>query len=117
MRHNKKVNHLTRTSAHRKALMKNMAIALITHERISTTLAKAKSLKPFVEKMITLGKRGDLGARRNALRYLNHRPSVQKLFQIIAPRFSERKGGYTRIYHTAPRMSDDAKTAIIEIIR
>ena len=101
MRHARAGKKLGRTSAHRKALYSNLAGALITHGRIQTTEAKAKAVKPFAEKMITLGKRGDLAARRKALAELRSQDVVHELFAEVAPRFAERPGGYTRIVSSA----------------
>ncbi|WP_188207983.1 50S ribosomal protein L17 [Alkalibacillus aidingensis] len=114
---------LGRTTDQRKALLRNLATDLIVHERIETTEAKAKELRPVVEKMITLGKRGDLHARRQAASYLRKveadeegNNALQKLFSDIAPRFEERQGGYTRILKLGERKGDGAKTVIIELV-
>ncbi|TFB14700.1 50S ribosomal protein L17 [Filobacillus milosensis] len=115
---------LGRTTEQRKALLRNLATDLIVHERIETTEAKAKQLRPVVEKMITLGKRGDLHARRQAESYLRPvnadeegtQSALQKLFSDIAPRFEERQGGYTRILKLGERKGDGAKTVIIELV-
>jgi large subunit ribosomal protein L17 len=108
MRHAKAGKKLGRDSAHRKALYSNLAGALITHGRIETTEAKAKAVKPFAEKMITLGKRGDLHARRLAMAELRSNDVVHKLFSDVAPRFAERNGGYTRVVKLGPRQGDAA---------
>ncbi len=116
MRHNMKGRKLNRTSAHRKALFMNMANALIKHEQIQTTLPKAKELKPFVEKLITLGKRGDLHSRRQALSTLQDKDMVSKLFSTVAERYKERNGGYTRVLKAGFRYGDNAPMAIIELV-
>ena len=108
MRHARAGKKLGRDSAHRKALYSNLAGALIKHGRIETTEAKAKAVKPYAEKLITLGKRGDLHARRQALAELRSNDVVHKLFAEVAPRFSERPGGYTRIVKLGPRQGDAA---------
>ncbi|MGP4072790.1 50S ribosomal protein L17 [Piscibacillus sp. B03] len=113
---------LGRTTEQRKALLRNLATDLVVHERIETTEAKAKNLRPVVEKLITLGKRGDLHARRQAASYLRDveteegQNALQKLFSDIAPRFEERQGGYTRILKVGERKGDGAKTVIIELV-
>ena len=114
MRHRISGRKLNRTSAHRKALLKNMAAALIKHEQIKTTLPKAKELGPHVEKLITLGKRGDLHARRQAFAELRDNVMVEKLFSTIAERYSSRQGGYTRIMKAGFRYGDAAPMAVIE---
>jgi large subunit ribosomal protein L17 len=116
MRHGKAGKKLGRDSAHRKALYSNLAGALITHGRIETTEAKAKAVKPFAEKMVTLGKRGDLHARRLAMADLRSNDVVHKLFSDVAPRFTERDGGYTRIVKLGPRQGDAAPMAILEFV-
>ena len=116
MRHGKAGKKLGRDSAHRKALYSNLAGALITHGRIETTEAKAKAVKPFAEKMVTLGKRGDLHARRLAMADLRSNDVVHKLFSDVAPRFTEREGGYTRIVKLGPRQGDAAPMAILEFV-
>src|SRR5881227_4317853 len=108
MRHAKSGRKLGRDSAHRKAMYANLACSLIEHGRIKTTEAKAKAVKPFAEKMITLGKRGDLHARRQALAALRSNDVVHHLFAEVAPRFAERPGGYTRILRLGPRQGDAA---------
>ena len=107
---------LGRDSAHRKALYSNLAGALITHGRIETTEAKAKAVKPYAEKMITLGKRGDLHARRLAMAELRSNDIVHKLFSEVAPRFAERNGGYTRVVKLGPRQGDAASMALLELV-
>ena len=116
MRHARSGKKLGRDSAHRKALYSNLAGALIEHGRIETTAAKAKAVKPFAEKMITLGKRGDLHARRQALAALRSNDVVHRLFADIAPRFSERPGGYTRIVRIGPRQGDAAEMVYLELV-
>jgi len=114
MRHQKKTVKLGRTTAHRDSLLANQVCSLIEHSRIKTTLAKAKAVRPFAEKMVTLGKRGDLHARRLAAGYLGQKDAVKKLFAEVAPRASDRKGGYTRIIKLGRRPSDSAPMAYIE---
>ncbi|TSA35813.1 MAG: 50S ribosomal protein L17 [Verrucomicrobiaceae bacterium] len=114
MRHRKKTVKLGRTTAHRDALLANQVCSLIEHSRIKTTLAKAKAVRPLAEKMVTLGKRGDLHARRLAAGHLGQKDAVKKLFAEIAPRAAARKGGYTRIIKLGPRQSDSAPMAFIE---
>jgi large subunit ribosomal protein L17 len=115
MRHGKQRNKVSRDSAHRKALFQNLSKELIEHERIRTTQAKAKAVKPEVEKLITLGKRADLHARRQALSKLGQdKFAVHKLFVEIAPRYAGRDGGYTRIVKLGPRRSDAAEMVFLE---
>ncbi len=114
MRHQNKTIKLGRTAAHRKAMLANQVCSLIEHERIKTTLAKAKALRPLAEKMVTLGKNGSLHARRTALAVLRQKNAVKKLFENIAPRSTDRKGGYTRIVRLGQRKSDSASVALIE---
>ena len=117
MRHAKQRNKLSRDSAHRKALMRNLCRDVIEHERIRTSQAKAKAVKPKVEKLITLGKRGDLHARRLALSELgNDKFLVHKLFEEVAPRYAERPGGYTRIVKLGPRRSDSTEMVFLELV-
>ena len=117
MRHAKKKGKLSRDSAHRKSMMRTMSKQLIEHERIRTTQPKAKALRPEFEKLITLAKRGDLHARRQALSQLNQdKFAVHKLFEEIAPRYSSRPGGYTRIVKLGPRRSDSAEMVFIELV-
>ena len=116
MRHQKAHHKLNRTSAHRKALLRNMATALFRHERIETTAAKARALRPYAEKLITLGKRGDLHSRRLAARQIQDHEVLQKLFDEIAGRFQERAGGYTRILKLGNRPGDNAPTSLIELV-
>lgn len=114
MKHGRKVPKLQRDAAHRKALLANLVCALVEHRRIRTTLAKAKAVRPLAEKMITLGKRGDLHARRTAISELRQPASVKKLFEDIAPASKDRQGGYTRIIKLGQRRSDSAPMAFIE---
>jgi len=116
MRHARSGKKLGRDSAHRKALYSNLAGALITHGRIETTEAKAKAVRPYAEKLVTLGKRGDLHARRQAMAELRSNDVVHKLFADVAPRFSERDGGYTRVVKLGPRLGDAANMALLEFV-
>src|SRR6476469_6839055 len=117
MRHQKTRNKLSRDSAHRKALLMNLSKELIEHERIKTTEAKAKAVKPEVEKLITLAKRGDLHARRQALSALGQdKFVVYKLFEEVAPRYVDRPGGYTRILKLGPRSSDATEMVLRELV-
>lgn len=116
MRHGVKKAKLQRTASHRKALLANQACSLIMHGRITTTLAKAKALRPYVEKLITLGKKGTLHTRRQALATLPQPKAVAKLFSVIAEATKDRQGGYTRIVKLGQRMTDSAPMALIEII-
>jgi len=114
MRHLNQGRKLNRTSAHRKALFRNLVLALIRSERIRTTDAKAKELRRFADRMVTLGKRGDLSARRRAFAFIQSRDAVKKLFDEIAPRFKERAGGYTRVIKYGFRRGDAADLSIVE---
>src|SRR6266480_359164 len=114
MRHQKKTVKLGRTAEHRKALLANQVCSLIEHQRIKTTLAKAKAVRPLAERMVTLGKNGSIHARRTALATLRQKNAVRKLFDDIAPRSAERNGGYTRIIKLGQRKSDSASMAFIE---
>ena len=117
MRHQKTRNKLSRDSAHRKALLMNLTKEVIAHERIRTTQTKAKAVKPELEKLITLAKRGDLHARRQALSALGQdKFAVYKLFEEIAPRYTERNGGYTRILKLGPRKSDSTEMVFLELV-
>jgi large subunit ribosomal protein L17 len=117
MRHQRNRHKLSRDSAHRKALLMNLSKEVIDHERIETTTAKAKAVKPEIEKLITLAKRGDLHARRQALSALGQdKFMVYKLFEEIAPRYAERPGGYTRILKLGPRKSDATEMALLELV-
>ena len=116
MRHRVGGRKLQRTSAHRTALFRNMSAALIKHEQITTTVAKAKELRPYIEKLITLGKKGGLSNRRLAHARLLDDAQLVKLFDVIASRYADRNGGYTRIIKTGPRQSDASPMAIIEFV-
>jgi large subunit ribosomal protein L17 len=117
MRHQRNRHKLSRDPAHRKALLANLSKELIEHERIETTVAKAKAVRPEVEKLITLARRGDLHARRQALAALGQdKFIVYKLFEEIAPRYTERPGGYTRILKLGPRKSDATEMALLELV-
>ncbi|GAB6193471.1 50S ribosomal protein L17 [Desulfocastanea catecholica] len=116
MRHKLTGRRLGRTTSHRMAMFRNMATSLFEHERIVTTAEKAKELRPIAEKMITLGKRGDLHARRQALAFIRSKDVVEKLFTVIKDKFSDRNGGYTRILKTGVRKGDAAGMAIIELV-
>src|SRR6266567_2501972 len=117
MRHQKTRHKLSRSASHRKALLANLCVEVIDHERIKTTEAKAKAVKPEVEKLITLAKRGDLHARRQAISTLGQdKFTVYKLFEEVAPRYSERPGGYSRILKLGPRRSDATEMALIELV-
>ena len=116
MRHARAGKKLGRDSAHRKALYSNLAGSLFQHGRIKTTEAKAKAVKPFAEQMITLGKRGDLAARRKALAELRSQDVVKRLFDDVAPRFADRPGGYSRIVKIGPRPGDSAELVYLELV-
>ncbi|MCX5514531.1 50S ribosomal protein L17 [Kaistia algarum] len=116
MRHGKSGRKFSRTASHRKAMFANMAVALITHEQITTTLPKAKDLRPIVEKLVTLGKRGDLHARRQAIAELRDVEAAKKLFETLGPRYKERQGGYTRVLKAGFRYGDNAPVAVIEFV-
>ncbi len=116
MRHHRAGKKLGRDLAHRKALYANLAGSLIEHGRIKTTEAKAKAVKPFAEQMITLGKRGDLAARRQAIAELRSQDVVHQLFADVAPRFADRPGGYTRIVKLGPRQGDAAEMVYLELV-
>ena len=116
MRHAKAHRKLNRTWSHRKAMLANMACSLIEHEQIKTTLPKAKELRPYVEKLVTLGKRGDLHARRLVLSKIKQEPAVRKLFATIAERYAERQGGYVRVLKAGFRYGDMAPMAVIEFV-
>jgi len=116
VRHGLHGRKLNRTSAHRKAMFANMAVALIKHEQIKTTLPKAKELKPVVEKLITLGKKGGLANRRLAISRLQNKELVEKIFSTLAERYGKRDGGYTRVLKAGYRKGDDAPMAIIELV-
>ena len=116
MRHGNRGRKLSRTASHRKAMFANMSAALIKHEQIVTTLPKAKDLRPIVEKLITLGKRGDLHARRQAISQIRDEAQVAKLFAVLGPRYAERQGGYIRILKAGFRYGDNAPLAVIEFV-
>ena len=116
MRHGNSGRKLNRTASHRKAMLANMAVALIKHEQIITTLPKAKELRPYVEKLVTLGKRGDLHARRQAYAALPDKEWAAKLFDVLGPRYAERNGGYTRVLKAGFRHGDSAPMAVIEFV-
>ena len=116
MRHHKAGKKLGRDAAQRRALYANLAGALIEHGRIKTTEAKAKAVKPIAEQMITLGRRGDIHARRQALAYLRSQDVVHKLFAEVAPRFTDRPGGYSRIVKLGPRQGDSAEMVYLELV-
>jgi large subunit ribosomal protein L17 len=117
MRHRRQRNKLSRDSAHRRALLRNLQRELIEHERIQTSQAKARAVKPKVEKLITLAKRGDLHARRQAMSALGQdKFLVHKLFEEVAPRYAERPGGYTRIVKLGPRRSDSTEMVFLELV-
>ncbi len=116
MRHNKSGRRLGRKTSHREAMFRNMVTSLLNHEKITTTDAKAKEIRTFTEKMITLGKRGDLHAMRQAASFIREKDVLKKLFDTIAPRYSERHGGYTRIIKVGIRQGDTAPISIIELV-
>jgi len=116
MRHGNAHRKFNRTASHRRAMFANMAAALIKHEQISTTLPKAKDLRPIVEKLVTLGKRGDLHARRQAISQIRDIGMVKKLFDVLGPRYKERHGGYLRIMKAGFRHGDNAPAAVIEFV-
>lgn len=116
MRHGAAYRKLGRTVSHRQAMFANMAASLIKHEQITTTLPKAKELRPFVEKLVTLGKKGDLHARRQAISQVRDVTQVGKLFETLAPRYAERNGGYIRIMKAGFRHGDNAAMAVIEFV-
>jgi large subunit ribosomal protein L17 len=116
MRHHRAGRKLGRDASHRKALYANLTAALIEHGRIRTTVAKAKEVRPVAEEMITLGRRGDVPARRQALKFLRSQDVVHKLFSDVGPRFSDRPGGYSRIVKLGPRQGDAAEMAYLELV-
>ena len=116
MKHNITHRKLNRTTSHRKALLMNLSNALLKHEQITTTLPKAKELRPFVEKIITLGKNGDLKSRKKAISILQDKKNINKVFDVFANRYKDRMGGYTRIVKLGNRFGDNSPTAIIELI-
>jgi large subunit ribosomal protein L17 len=116
MRHQRAGRKLGRDAAHRKALYANLTASLIEHGRIKTTVAKAKEVRPVAEEMITLGRRGDVPARRQALKFLRSQDVVHKLFSEVGPRFADRPGGYSRIVKLGPRQGDAAEMAYLELV-
>lgn len=116
MRHGVAKRRLNRTVEHRKSMLANMACSLIEHEQIKTTLPKAKELRPYLDKLVTLAKRGDLHARRQALALIKQEEPVRKLFDVLAPRYGERNGGYTRVLRAGFRYGDMAPMGIIELV-
>ena len=116
MRHGKSGRKLNRDSSHRKAMFANMAASLIRHEQIVTTLPKAKELRPYVERLVTLGKRGDLHSRRLAVSRIRDEDAVKKLFETLGPRYGNRAGGYTRVLKAGFRYGDSAPMAVIELV-
>jgi large subunit ribosomal protein L17 len=116
MRHGKAHRKLNRKPEHRRAMFANMAASLIKHEQIITTLPKAKDLRPIIEKLVTLGKRGDLHARRQAIAQVRDIAMVRKLFEVLGPRYKERNGGYTRVLRAGFRYGDNAPRAVIEFV-
>lgn len=116
MRHRKKGRNLSRSPSHRRAVLRNMATSLFRHERITTTTARAKELRPYAERLVTLARRGDLHARRQAARRIADREVLGKLFDDIGPRYAERPGGYTRILKLGTRKGDAADMALIELV-
>ncbi len=116
MRHNVKGKKLNKDTSHRKAMLSNMVGQLFEHKQIKTTLAKAKEARRFAEKMITLGKKGDLNSLRQALKFLRHKKVVFNLFDNIAPVYKERQGGYTRVYKLGTRKGDAAKVALLQLV-
>ena len=116
MRHNRSINHLGRKSGHRKAMLANMAVSLILHKRIETTLPKAKALRTYVEPLITKAKDDSTHSRRTVFSYLKQKEAVTELFRVVAPKIADRPGGYTRIIKTGFRPGDAADTAFIELV-
>ena len=116
MRHGKKFNHLGRTASHRRALLSNLAISLITHKRINTTVAKAKALQKYIEPLLTKSKTDDTNNRRVVFSYLQNKDAVTELFRTVAPKIANRPGGYTRIIKTGFRLGDSADMAMIELV-
>ena len=116
MRHRNGLRKLNRTSSHRQAMFRNMANSLLQHEVIKTTLPKAKELRPIVEKLVTLGKKGGLALRRQAISEMRDHDQVKKLFDVLAPRYKDRQGGYTRIIKAGFRYGDNAPMAVIEFV-
>ncbi len=117
MRHRKKGRNLSRSPSHRKAVLRNLAASLFRHERITTTTARAKELRPYAERLVTLARRGDLHARRTAARQIHEREVLAKLFDEIGPRYADRAGGYTRVLKLGVRKGDAAEMALIELVQ
>lgn len=117
MRHRRKGRKLSRTASHRSAMLSNMATSLFRHERIRTTEAKAKELRPFAERLITLARRGDVHARRQAARSIRDKEALKKLFDTLGPRYVERAGGYTRMLKLGRRQGDGADMAIVQLVQ
>ncbi|MDR1831933.1 MAG: 50S ribosomal protein L17 [Fusobacteriaceae bacterium] len=116
MNHNKSYRKLGRRADHRMAMLKNMSVSVLVHERVETTVTRAKEVRKFVERMITFGKKNTLASRRNAFAFLRNEYAVAKLFSDIAPKYAERNGGYTRIVKTSVRSGDSAEMAILELV-
>jgi large subunit ribosomal protein L17 len=116
VRHRRKGRQLGRTASHRKAMLSNMATSLFRHERIQTTSAKAKELRPFAERLITLARRGDLHARRQAARSIHDKEALKKLFDTLGPRYADRAGGYMRVLKLGRRQGDGAEIALVQLI-
>ncbi len=116
MRHRRKGRQLSRTASHKKAMLSNMATSLFQHERIQTTAAKAKELRPYAERLITLARRGDLHARRLAARSIHDKEALQKLFDTLGPRYADRDGGYTRILKLGRRKGDGSEVALVQLV-
>jgi len=116
MRHGKKFNHLSRTEAHRKALMRNLSIALFTYKRINTTLAKAKALRKVAEPLVTKSKNNTMHSRRQVFSFLQNKDAVKELFEVVAPKVGDRPGGYLRVIKTGFRKGDGAEMAMIELV-
>lgn len=116
MRHRRKGRQLGRTASHRRAMLSNLATSLFRHEQIRTTTAKAKELRPFAERLITLARRGDLHARRQAARTIRDKEALQKLFDTLGPRYAEREGGYTRVLKIGRRDGDGAEIALVQLV-
>ncbi len=116
MRHRRKGRQLSRTASHKKAMLSNMATSLFRHERIKTTTAKAKELRPFAERLITLARRGDLHARRQAARTIHDKEALKKLFDTLGPRYADRDGGYMRILKLGQRKGDSAQISLVQLV-
>ena len=116
MRHRRKGRQLSRTASHKKAMLSNMATSLFRHERIHTTTAKAKELRPYAERLITLARRGDLHARRQAARTIHDKEALKKLFDTLGPRYAEREGGYMRILKLGQRKGDGAEISLVQLV-